>query len=323
MSGSLGSEYPQWPLEFERKRSAQSPLSKHEIDQEIDLACKFATPRELTGAGLGLRRAFLEELANKPQPEIDFLEVAPENWINVGGNLGDKLRRATANTPLVCHGLCLNLGGESDLNLKFIRELEQFLNEHNVVWYGDHLSYCADQGYLYDLLPIPFTQAAVAHVSDRIRAVQDLLGRQITVENISYYATPGKKMPEIDFINEILERADCKLLFDVNNIYVNSVNHSYDALSFLRNLPSDRIAYGHVAGHNVRAPDQLVDTHGEDVTNSVWVLLAKAYEYHGAFPTLLERDNDIPELTALLAQTQAIADIQERIQASSNLTPGD
>lgn len=257
------------------------------------------------GSGLGLRRALMGPLEDQP-PAIGFMEVAPENWIDIGGPLGRRFRAFTERYPFVCHGLSLNLGGSAPLDEAFVRRVGQFLDQHQVRCYSEHLSYCADDGHLYDLMPIPFIEEAVEHVAARIRRVQDILGRRIAIENVSYYCAPGARMREIEFINAVLERADCQLLLDVNNIYVNSINHGYDAGEFLRALPAERIAYAHVAGHYVEAEDLIVDTHGADVIDPVWDLLATAYEHFGVFPTLLERDFNLPPLPALLGEVARI-----------------
>jgi uncharacterized protein (UPF0276 family) len=163
---------------------------------------------------------------------------------------------------------------------------------------------------MYDLMPIPFTSAAVKHVVERIKKVQDILERKLIIENVSYYAAPNQEMSEIDFTLEILEQADCSLLLDVNNVYVNSINHNYDALTFLQSMPTNRIAYGHIAGHYEEADDLIVDTHGADIVDPVWQLLAQAYQIHGIFPTLLERDFNIPATCKLEAELNKIQQIQ-------------
>ncbi len=265
------------------------------------------------GAGLGLRRAFIGALAEQALPgQIDFMEVAPENWIDVGGRFGRQFHVLSEKVPLTCHGLSLNIGGPAALDEAFIRRVKQFLDTFSIRTYSEHLSYCADDGHLYDLMPIPFTEEAVNYVAARIRRVQDILERRLVIENVSYYAAPGQEMDEIDFINEVLEAADCGLLLDINNIYVNSINHRYDAESFLKSLPADRIAYGHIAGHYDEAEDLRVDTHGTEVIAPVWELLATAYEHFGVFPTLLERDFNIPPVPDLLKEVEQIRNLQEQ-----------
>jgi uncharacterized protein len=185
-----------------------------------------------------------------------------------------------------------------------------------VLAYGDHLSFCADDGHLYELMPIPFTEEAVAHVAARIRQVQDVLGRRITVENASYYCAPGQALREIDFINAVMAAADCDLLLDVNNVYVNSINHGYDPVEFLMALPAGRIAYAHIAGHFREDDGLIVDTHGADVIDPVWRLLEHAYRHFGVIPTMVERDFNIPPLPALLEEVGSIVALQQRVSAT-------
>lgn len=270
----------------------------------------------LHGAGLGLRRALLGPLqehladAEPGRREIDFFEIAPENWIGVGGKLGRSLRALTERHPFVCHGLSLSLGGPEPLDDTLLARIRRLLDTHGIALYSEHLSYCSDDGHLYDLMPIPFTEEAVRHVSARIRQTQDVLGQRIAVENVSYYAAPSPAMSEIEFIDAVLREADCDLLLDVNNIHVNSVNHGYDAAAFLDALPGGRIAYIHVAGHYVEAPDLLVDTHGAAIIDPVWQLLARAYRNFGVRPTLVERDFNFPPLAELLGELHTIHAIQ-------------
>ena len=244
--------------------------------------------------------------------QVDFLEIAPENWINVGGRWGKRLRNLTERYPLVCHGLSLSIGSPAPLDEHFLGQLKKFLDEHDVLAYSDHLSFCSDHGQLYDLMPIPFTPEAVDYVAKRIRRVQDILDRRIAIENISYYAAPSQEMTEIEFVNAVLDVADCDLLLDVNNIYVNSINHRYDAEDFLTSLPAERVTYFHVAGHYEEAEDLRVDTHAAPVVDPVWDLLAAAYGHFGNVPTLLERDFNIPPLEELLAEVERIAELQHK-----------
>jgi uncharacterized protein (UPF0276 family) len=262
------------------------------------------------GAGLGLRRSFLNQLVKSPPEGIGFYEVAPENWITIGGKFGKQFRAMTERFDFICHGLSLSIGSTDPLDQNFVREIKQFMSEHQIKFYSEHLSFCSKKGHLYDLMPIPFTSEAVTHVAGRIRQVQDILQQKIAIENVSYYAAPGQEMAEIDFFNYVVEAADCDVLIDINNIYVNSINHGYDAEAFLKAIPAHRIAYAHIAGHYVEAEDFLVDTHGADVIDPVWKLLGKAYELYGVFPTLLERDFNIPPLEELIKEVKTISNIQ-------------
>ncbi len=271
----------------------------------------------ISGAGLGLRRTLLDTLEQTVPADINFLEVAPENWINIGGRLGKKFRAYTERFPFVCHGLSLSIGSPAPLNTELLLAIKKFMCEHGVRYYSEHLSYCSDEGQLYDLLPIPFTEEAVVYVAERIQRAQDIFGQRIAIENSSYYCAPQQEMSESDFINAVIKKADCALLLDVNNIYVNSINHGYDPYEFLASLPGERTAYIHIAGHYHEAEDLRVDTHGAPVVASVWQLLEKTYELFGVKPTLLERDFNIPPLPELMAE---LAEIKKR-QYESVLIP--
>ena len=262
-------------------------------------------------AGLGLRRALLSSLQSAQNGAFDFLECAPDNWIGVGGRYGEALQDLSKRYPLVCHGLSLSLGGVEPFDETYLLKLRRFIEQHKVPIFSEHLSYCADDGQLYDLMPIPFTEEAVHHAASRIGHVQDYLGQRIAVENVSYYAAPFQAMPEIDFINAVVAEADCDLLLDVNNIVVNSINHQYDALDFLQRLPSKRIAYIHIAGHYDEADDLKIDTHGAPVKPEVWSLLSEAYRFHGVRPTLLERDFNFPAFDELIAEVSQIREHQQ------------
>lgn len=265
----------------------------------------------LHGAGLGLRRPFADALAAAGPGSADFLEVAPENWMGLGGRFKRQFRAFTERWPFVCHGLSLSLGGPDPLDLGFLRDLRGFLEGHGVALYSEHLSYCSDGGHLYDLMPLPFTEEAVHHVAGRIRQTQEVLGRRIAVENISYYAAPGQVLSEAEFVNAVLAEADCDLLLDVNNAFVNGTNHGYDPWSFIAAMPAERVAYLHVAGHYREAEDLVIDTHGAAVIDPVWDLLAATYDRLGPVPTLLERDFNLPPLEELVAEVAAVRRLQQ------------
>lgn len=267
----------------------------------------------VNGVGLGLRRSLIPELMTETGLEgIDFFELAPENWVNLGGRYKERLQWFVERKPLVSHGLSLNLGGQDPLDTELLNATKQFLDDANVVCFSEHLSFSRSGGQLYDLLPMPFTDEAVMHVSKRIRQVQEHLERSIAIENISYYLAPFAQMTEIEFINAVLVEADCQLLLDINNVYVNSINHRYDPLDYLSGIPQDRIAYSHIAGHSVEAEDLRVDTHGAPIIDSVYDLARRCYERFGAIPTLLERDFNIPSLGELkdeIAQVRACQEV--------------
>lgn len=274
----------------------------------------------VSGAGLGLRRESLNELETSQCAGIDFMEVAPENWIGIGGHYGKRFRAITEKHDFVTHGLSLSIGGPSTLDESLVRDIKQFMHTHDVLQYTEHLTYCSDAGQLYDLLPIPFTEEAVHYVANRIKRVQDILEQRIGIENASYYAMPKGELSEIDFIRAVIDEADCELLLDVNNIYVNSVNHGYDAEAYLRQLPGDRIAYAHIAGHYNEADDLIIDTHGADIIDPVWRLLDIAYEEFGVFPTLVERDFNIPSLKELMLEVEQVRSAQAQFSRQSSDT---
>jgi uncharacterized protein (UPF0276 family) len=283
---------------------------------------------QITGAGLGLRRGFISDLQSRIESgddiPVDFFEVAPENWLRVGGRLGRQFRYFTERYPFACHGLSLSIGSPAPLDEAFVRDVKEFLKEHKVAVYSEHLSYCSDDGHLYDLMPLPFTEEAVKYVSERIMRVQDILGERLVIENVSAYVEPGREMAEPEFVKAVLDAADCELLLDVNNVFVNSTNHGYDAEEYIRAMPSDRIRYYHIAGHYQEAVDSddqsvdpssklLVDTHGADVIEPVWQLLATAYDVHGVRPTLLERDFNFPDLSGMFDEVVRIKAFQESL----------
>ncbi|OQK16833.1 hypothetical protein AU255_02710 [Methyloprofundus sedimenti] len=268
------------------------------------------TQKLVHDAGLGLRRSFIEQALAAPLKNVSFYEIAPENWMPLGGKPGKQFAAMTERYPFICHGLSLSIGSTDPLDEEFVKDLKDFMQQHKIKFYSEHLSYCSHEGHLYDLMPIPFTEEAVHHVAKRIRRVQDILQQKIAIENASYYAAPGQEMAEIDFFNAVVAEADCDILLDINNIYVNSVNHHYDAEQFLQAIPAQRISYAHIAGHYVEAEDFLVDTHGAAVIDPVWQLLGKAYELFGVFPTLLERDFNIPAVAELEREVGIIKSIQ-------------
>ncbi len=288
----------------------------------------MAVIADIKGVGLGLKRELIPQIQRFSRDSsianINFVEIAPENWIGAGGKAEADLAWFVERYPITCHGLCLSLGGPDPLNTNFLKQVKQFLNANKIPLYTEHLSYCSDiqhgqAGYLYDLLPIPFTEEAVKYVAQRIRQTQDILGQRIAVENTSFYvAAPISTMNEITFLNAVLTEADCLLHLDINNIYVNSVNFCHSqhrdpikaASEFLRQIPCERIVYSHIAGHLEVGEDVLVDTHGEAIIDPVWALLDEAYQLFGTFPTLLERDTNIPALTELMLEVDKIAAYQ-------------
>ncbi|SDA25714.1 hypothetical protein SAMN05216315_12815 [Nitrosospira sp. Nsp18] len=268
--------------------------------------------------GLGFRRELIPALKTGVPDSIDFFEIAPENWIDLGGILARDLRIFTERYPFVCHGLSLSIGSPAPLDEVLLQKVRQFLDRYQIRLYTEHLSYCSDDGHLYDLLPIPFTEEAVKYVAARVRRTQNILERRIALENASFYVqAPIAEMSEADFIRAVLIEADCDLHLDVNNVYVNSINHAYDPIEFIRAMPAERIVYMHMAGHYNEAENLIIDTHGADVIDPVWSLLEQTYHIHGVAPTLLERDFNIPPLHELVREVERIGLIQTRYRGPS------
>jgi uncharacterized protein (UPF0276 family) len=278
----------------------------------------------VTGVGLGFRREMLEDLRNQDLSAIDFFEIAPENWLSAGGKYAANLREFTERFAFACHGLSLSIGSADPLDTKLLYAIRDFMREHDIRLYTEHLSWCSRDGHLYDLLPIPCTDEAVIWVSQRVKQVQDILEMPIGLENASYYfLPPGSHMAEEDFITAIIGESGCFLHLDVNNIFVNSQNFGFDALTYLKALPLEKTRYIHVAGHYVEDDGLIVDTHGAAVIDSVWGLLETAYFLLGNDtsppPTCLERDFNFPEFTTLLSEIEQIRRYQQQQLAGRRL----
>ncbi len=270
--------------------------------------------------GLGLRYEFLDALLNLPRKPCQILEIAPENWLSMGGRRAAYLREYAKQYVLYAHGLSLSLGGPLPLNQTLLKQLKNLFQSCGIQTYSEHLSFCTDeQGHLYDLFPLPFSEEAVLHTAKRIQIVQEQLEMKIAIENISYYYQAPASLSELEFIVAVLQEANCDLLLDVNNVYVNSVNHGYDPYAFIRAIPSQCIRYVHVAGHEKQS-DFILDTHGDFVSEPVWALLKETYAQHGVLTTILERDNAIPELSFLIEELQTIERLQQRERASCTHT---
>lgn len=254
----------------------------------------------------------LAETLQATSGSIDFLEAAPENWINYGGAKKRQFETLIERYPLVLHGLSLDLGGKTPLNTGLLSAVRDLMRRYNCPLYSEHLTACGDHGQLYDLMPIPFTEEAVRYVADRIKQAQDILGQRMAIENASYYLALKDDISELEFINAVIHEADCNLMLDVNNIVVNSINHGYDAVAFLKGLPGERITYFHIAGHYKEAEDLRIDTHGAPVSDMAWDLLGHAYTHFGVKATLLERDYFFPPFDELIAELEQIRSIQNR-----------
>lgn len=270
--------------------------------------------------GIGYRKDFAEEWNEKPQIlQPDFIEVAPENWIDIGGRWKQLFDKKLKDYPLFTHGLSLSIGSPDELDFNFIKKIKHFLKETNARFYSEHLSFSkCDNAHLYDLLPIPFTEDAVKHVSPRIKQVQDFLERPLVIEIVSYYSPLAAEMKEIDFINAILNESNCLLLLDVNNVYVNSFNHHFDAKEFIQQLPKEKVAYIHMAGHLQVDDDLIIDTHGEPIIDPVYELFEYTLNWlQKPVPVLLERDFNIPEISEMQNEINQLKYIYNKVLQKS------
>jgi uncharacterized protein (UPF0276 family) len=250
--------------------------------------------------GIGFRKDFSEELLTTDILKPAFIELAPENWIGLGGYWKKQLKKASEKFPITCHGLSLSIGSPDELDLPFLKQIKDFIKEYNVQIYSEHLSYAkCDNAHLYDLLPIPFRQDAIDHIVARIKQVQDVLEMPLAIENVSYYTPVAAEMDEATFISAIINQSGCNMLLDVNNVYVNSFNHHYEAKEFLHKLPLDKVSYMHMAGHEQVSETLIIDTHGHAVIDPVFELFEYTTGLVNPVPVLLERDFNIPDLEEL------------------------
>lgn len=290
----------------------------------------------MNGVGLGLRWDFVDELLAE-QPRIDFLEISPENYLGRGGYYDEALERAREIWPLVTHGLTMSIGGTDPLSEDYLARLASFLDRVKSPWHSEHLCFSSFGGVaLHDLLPIPFKKEEVGRIADRIKRVQDAIGRPMAIENVSSYMHPGKReMSEAEFIARVCEAADCGLMLDVNNAYVNATNFGFDVDEWMRTVPLDRVVQMHVAGHDwfsdqgtwkasdvpstaaERESMLIVDTHGSDCCDDVLALLERTLARTGPVPVLLERDQAIPPLDQLLAEVAKLKAIWTRATAKA------
>ena len=256
----------------------------------------------LQGFGLGLRTQHYREFTDGAPP-VDWLEVLSENYLVPGGKPLDFLDRIRARYPMAMHGVGLSIAGTDPLDMGYLRALRRLAERIEPASVSDHLCWTgAGAARLHDLLPVPFTREALDHVARRVDAVQDALRRELVLENVSsYFAWPESEMAEADFVAALAKRTGCGLLLDVNNVYVSSVNHGFDATSYIATLPAASVRQIHLAGHT-RQGDMLVDTHDAPVCEEVWSLYEKAIALLGPRPTMIERDDDIPPLAQLLCE---------------------
>jgi uncharacterized protein (UPF0276 family) len=254
------------------------------------------------GFGLGLRSEHYEAVLQQ-RPPIDWLEIITENYLVPGGKPVYYLDRIREHYPIVMHGVSLSIGSTDPLDLNYLQQVKAFADRIEPVWLSDHLCWTGINGLnMHDLLPLPYTRQAIDHVVTQIQQVQEILERQILIENVSSYLTyQQSEMTEWEFLSEIVTRADCLILLDVNNIYVSSVNHAFDPLDYLNGVPAERVQQIHLAGHT-HYGDYIIDTHDAPVIEPVWDLYRATLKKIGLVATMIERDGNIPELSALVAE---------------------
>ncbi len=262
------------------------------------------TDRQYLGFGLGLRTDHYEQVLND-RPAIDWLEIISENYMVEGGKALHYLDRIRDLYPMVMHGVSMSIGSTAPLNFDYLADLKQLIARVEPEWVSDHLCWTGVHGRnLHDLMPLPYTEETIAHVAARVEQVQDFLGRQILLENVSSYVTyNASQLSEWEFLSAIAERADCLLLLDINNIYVSSHNHAFDPLDYLDGVPVDRIQQFHLAGHSYQN-QLIIDTHDHPICDPVWLLYQQAVERFGRISTMIERDDNIPPLDELVAELE-------------------
>lgn len=271
----------------------------------------------IRGVGIGLRWQFADQLLDE-SPALDFLEVSPENYIGRGGKFAEHLERATEMYPIVTHGLTMSIGGHDPIDASYLRTLRDFIARVKSPWHSDHLCFGSVDGVrLHDLLPIAFQKSEVARIADRIRHVQDAIAVPFAIENISFYVHPGKQeMSEAEFVAELCEKAQCSLMLDVNNAYVNACNFGFDVDEWMRVAPLDRVVQMHIAGHESweeEGESMLIDTHGAPVCDPVKELLKRVLPRVANAPVLLERDESIPPLRELLSEANELKEMCEMV----------
>ncbi len=270
-------------------------------------------PSTIQGCGIGLRVEHFDEIEEQ-KPDIPWFEILSDNYLIEGTNQREYLNKFRENYPVTFHGVGLSIGSTDQLNMDYLKSLKKLKNEVQPAWISDHLCWTSAHGVVtHDLIPLPYNESVVDHIVDRIKQVQDYLGEQIVIENVSSYLQfKDSVMKEWDFINEVTQLSDCKLLLDVNNIYVSSQNHLFDADEYLYAMPQERVVEMHLAGYEDRGT-HLLDTHSRPVTDPVWDLFTKAVAHYGDVPVLIEWDNDIPSLQRVIEEANKAQAIQRKV----------
>ena len=267
--------------------------------------------RPYLGYGLGLRKEHYETVITE-RPDIDWFEIISENYMVDGGKPLDYLSRIREMYPMVMHGVSMSIGSTEPLNLDYLKQLKTLINRVEPAWFSDHLCWTGVDGVnLHDLMPLPYTEEAVQHVADRISQVQDYLGRQMLIENVSSYVSySDSTMSEWEFLREVVERADCHILLDINNVYVSAYNHNFDPNTYLTAMPVERVYQFHLAGHT-HENNLIIDTHDQAIDDPVFELYESAVKHFGRVSTMIERDDNIPPFSELLAELEQVKNIAE------------
>ena len=267
------------------------------------------------GFGLGLRVEHYEAILAQ-RPDIDWLEALTENYLVPGGKPLHYLTRIRERYPLVLHGVSLSIGSTHPLDREYLAQVKALAARIEPEWISDHLCWTGIAGRnVHDLLPLPYTEEALANVVERVRTVQDILGRRILLENVSSYVTfRDSRLTEWEFLTAVAEQSDCLILLDINNIYVSSVNHEFDPHDYLNAIPVERVQQMHLAGHEDHG-DYLIDTHDHPVPDPVWGLYAAAVQRFGNVATMIERDANIPPLEELCAELAAARTVAAQARA--------
>lgn len=269
--------------------------------------------RPFLGFGLGLRTEHYNDVIEQ-KPDVDWFEIISENYMVPGGKPLANLDAIRADYPMVMHGVSMSIGSTDSLNYEYLKQLNTLIERVEPMWVSDHLCWTAvDHTNSHDLLPLPYNEATIQHLVERIDAVQTYLGREILIENLSSYVTyHDSVMPEWEFVNTIARRSGCYLLLDINNVYVSANNHHFDARDYLHGIDSDRVMQFHLAGHSYQG-DMIIDTHDHDVCDPVWHLYEQALQHFGAVSTMIERDDNIPPFNELRDELRIAENIAERV----------
>ena len=289
-----------------------SPLRTVAVLLTLEIALSDHKPPYL-GFGLGLRPEHYDEILSG-NPHVDWFEVISENYMIPGGKPLRILDQIRERYPVVMHGVSLSIASTAPLDMDYLTELKTLADRVEPIWISDHLCWTGVHGVnLHDLLPIPYTNEALDHVVDRVSRVQDFLGRRLTLENVSSYVTFAEsEMSEWDFVSEVARRADCWLLFDVNNVYVSACNHGFSTRDFLQGVPRDRVVQFHLAGHSHEG-DHIVDTHDHPVCDEVWDFYRETVSHFGPVSTMIERDDNIPPLAEVVAELDTARKIASEV----------